>query len=432
MFWEKEIEQLQAAELNKLQLERLNRSLARSARSRFYGGRFGKSGPPKLRSLDELALFPFTTKEDLRSHFPYGFLSVPQEEVIRLHSSSGTTGNPTVVYHTSHDIDEWKNLMARSIYMAGARNTDVFQNMMGYGLFTGGLGLHYGAEKIGMLTIPIGYGNTQRQIWFMQRFGTTVLHLLPSYALKLAGTLEEMGIRSARDLTLKIIFIGAEPHTTAMREKIERALGVKAYDCYGLSEMCGPGVAFECKEQNGLHLWEDQFLMEIINPETGQRLSEGEEGELVLTTLNREAMPLIRFRTRDLTAIIPGACPCGRTHRRIMRIKGRDDDMLIINGVNLFPMQIEKVLMNIPGVGTNYLIEIYKDNYMDKLQVKVEVHGALFKGTLPDLERLEQEITSLLKSELLVTPVVKLVEPGSLPQTEGKAKRVIDLRKIEI
>jgi phenylacetate-CoA ligase len=431
MFWEKEIELMPPEELKRLQLERLNRSLERAIASPFYANRLGKAGQKSLLSLAALNDLPFTTKDDLRASFPYGLLAAPIEDVVRLHSSSGTTGNPTVVYHTARDIDEWKNLMARSLYMAGARKSDVFQNTMGYGLFTGGLGMHYGAEKLGMMTIPIGPGNMQRQIWFMQQFRTTALHILPSYALRLASSLEEAGLSARRDLALRLAFVGAEPHTEGVRRKIETELGVKAFNCYGLSEMCGPGVAFECPEQNGLHLWEDQFLMEIIDPATSLPVEPGAEGELVLTSLNREAMPLIRYRTRDLTAIIEGPCPCGRTHVRVRRITGRDDDMLIINGVNLFPLQIEQVLMKVPGVGNNYIIEVHKDRYMDKLIVKVEVHGALFRGTLEELERLEEDLAGLLKAEILVTPIVKLVEPGSLPQAEGKARRVIDLRKIE-
>ncbi len=431
MFREKEIELVPASDLRKLQLERLNDMLVRAARAPWYAERLGRAGREGLSSLAETAELPFTTKDDLREHFPYGFLAVPLEETVRLHSSSGTTGNPTVVFHTAGDIDEWRNLMARSLHMAGARRTDVFQNTMGYGLFTGGLGMHYGAEKLGMLTIPIGPGNIHRQIWFMRQFRTTALHILPSYALRLAGALRDSGVDPRRDLALRLAFIGAEPHTEGVRRRIEEELGVKAYNCYGLSELCGPGVAFECPEQNGLHLWEDHFLAEIIDPDTGRTLPPGEEGELVLTSLRREAMPLIRYRTRDLTAFLPGPCPCGRTHVRLRRIKGRDDDMLIVNGVNLFPMQIEKVLMKAPGVGNNYLIEIHKEKFMDRLVVKVEVHGALFRGTLTELERLQCEIEELLKAEILVTPIVKLVEPGTLPLAEGKAQRVVDLRKIE-
>ncbi|MBN2350989.1 MAG: phenylacetate--CoA ligase [Spirochaetales bacterium] len=431
MFWEKEIELLPASGLKQLQLERLNETLSRAARASWYAERLGRAGREGLSSLEEISELPFTTKDDLRTNFPCGLLAVPLDEAVRLHSSSGTTGNPTVVFHTARDIEEWGNLMARSLYMSGARRADVFQNTMGYGLFTGGLGMHYGAEKLGMLTIPIGPGNIQRQIWFMRQFRTTALHILPSYALRLAGALRETGVDPRRDLALRLAFVGAEPHTEGVRRRIEDELGVKVYNCYGLSELCGPGVAFECPEQDGLHLWEDHFLAEIIDPETGRPLPPGEEGELVLTSLRREAMPLVRYRTRDLTAFLPGPCPCGRTHVRLRRIKGRDDDMLIINGVNLFPMQIEKVLMKVPGVGDNYLIEIHKEKFMDRLVVKVEAHGALFRGTLKELEHLQCEIEELLKAEILVTPAVKLVEPGTLPRAEGKAKRVVDLRKIE-
>jgi phenylacetate-CoA ligase len=308
------------------------------------------------------------------------------------------------------------------------RKSDVFQNMMGYGLFTGGIGFHYGAERLGVMTIPIGPGNSKRQIWFLRHLGTTVIHILPSYALHLAGYFPEAGIDPRRDLKLRIAFIGAEPHSEAIRRKIEEIYGLKAYNSYGLSEMCGPGVAFECLLQNGLHLWEDHFYPEIIDPLSGRVLPEGEEGELVLTTLKREAMPLIRYRTGDLTRVLPGPCPCGRTHRRIERIKGRSDDMLIINGVNLFPIQIEKTLMAIPAVGRNYLIEVRKVDHMDRLEVKVELNEEVFRGTLAELEKLQARVVAELRAELGVSPVVKLVEPSSLPASEGKARRVYDLR----
>ncbi|RPJ07399.1 MAG: phenylacetate--CoA ligase [Spirochaetaceae bacterium] len=431
MFWKKEIECISRSDLDKLQAKQLALSVKRAANSVVYRERFAKAGITSLDNMEQLAMLPFTTKDDLRAAFPTGFLCVPLDKAVRLHSSSGTTGNPTVVYHTMHDLEAWADLVARSLYMTGCRPGDVFQNMMGYGLFTGGLGLHYGAEKLGMLTIPIGPGNTQRQIWFMQQFRTTVAHILPSYALRLALALADAKLMPGVDIKLRTVIIGAEPHTEGVRKKIEEMLCVKAFNCYGLSEMCGPGVAFECQEQDGLHIWEDHFLVEIIDPQTGEVLPDGQEGELVLTSLEREAMPLLRYRTRDLTAVIPGRCGCGRTHRRIRRIKGRDDDMLIINGVNCFPMQIEMVLMKIPGVGNNYVIELRKENHMDKLTVKVEVHETMFKGTLEDLEKLEQHIAALLKAEILFTPYVRLVEPGSIPVAEGKVKRVIDLRKTE-
>jgi phenylacetate-CoA ligase len=431
MYWQKEIECMPRETIKELQNERFESTVKRALQSRYYDKLFKEHGLKDIIHLDDIQKIPFTSKQDLRNYFPYGFLAVHLEEAVRLHSSSGTTGNPTVVFHTSDDIDAWATIMARSIYMTGARKNDVFQNMMGYGLFTGGLGLHYGAEKLGMLVIPIGPGNSKRQIWFMQQFQTTVIHILPSYALRLHNVMEEMGINPKKDISLRIAFIGAEPHTERIREKIEKLLNIDAYNCYGLSEMCGPGVAFECEYKDGLHLWEDEFYMEIIDPVTGEVLPDGEEGELVLTTLNRKAMPLLRYRTRDLTSIVSGACRCGRTHRRIKRIKGRSDDMLIINGVNLFPMQIEKVIMGIPEVGNNYIIEVHKKNYMDKITIKVEINEEYFHGTLSELAGIEKKIEEELKAELLVTPVVRLVEASSLPIHEGKAKRVYDLREHE-
>jgi phenylacetate-CoA ligase len=312
--------------------------------------------------------------------------------------------------------------------MTGVRKTDVFQNMMGYGLFTGGIGFHYGAERLGALTIPIGPGNSKRQLWFMQQFRTTVVHILPSYALRLATFFAETSIDPRKDLGLRIAFVGAEPHTEETRQRIEDVWGIKVYNSYGLSEMCGPGVAFECTEQDGMHLWEDHFVPEIVDPDTGRVLPEGAWGELVLTSLARTATPLIRYRTRDLSRILPGACPCGRTHRRIDRIQGRSDDMLIINGVNVFPLQVERTLMRIPAIGSNYLIEVHEENFMDRLHVKVELRQEAFEGTLAELEHLAARVTDELKAELGVTPVVKLLEAGSLPAAEGKAVRVVDLR----
>jgi phenylacetate-CoA ligase len=428
MYWEQNCETMSRDELNGYQLRMLNQTIRRARKAPHYATALAKTPEKGLASLAELAGLPFTSKAELRSGFPYGFLAVAREEVVRLHSSSGTTGNPTVVYHTRGDIAEWENLIARCMYSTGVRRNDVFQNMMGYGLFTGGIGFHYGAERLGVMTIPIGPGNSKRQIWFLKHLQTTVIHILPSYALHLYTLFPETGVDPKKDLKLRIAFIGAEPHSEATRKKIEELYGIKAYDSYGLSEMCGPGVAFECLMQNGLHLWEDHFYPEVIDPSSGRVLPAGEEGELVLTTLKREAMPLIRYRTGDLTRLLPGDCPCGRTHRRIDRIKGRSDDMLIINGVNLFPIQIEKTLMAIPQIGHNYLIEIYKENYMDRLEVKVEINEEVFRGTLSELERLAARVTAELRAEIGVTPVVRLVEPSSLPVSEGKARRVIDRR----
>jgi phenylacetate-CoA ligase len=428
-YWQKEIETLERDKLEVLQAKRLRSTIAQASNAPFYAERLKPFLGKKLSLPDRISELPFTTKADLRDQFPYGTLAVPLDEVIRLHSSSGTTGNPTVIYHTQKDIEYWQDMLARCMFMAGMRKNDVFQNMMGYGLFTGGIGFHYGAEKLGALTIPIGPGNSKRQIWFMQAFKTTAVHVLPSYALRLSTFFPEMKIDPRRDLSLRMAFVGAEPHTEETRRKIEDIYGIKVYNSYGLSEMCGPGVAFECPRQSGLHLWEDHFLMEIIDPDTGKPLPEGEWGELVLTSLTRTATPLIRYRTRDLTRIIPGACACGRTHRRIDRIKGRSDDMLIINGVNIFPMQIEKTLMSIPAIGNEYLIEIHEEDYMDKLHVSVELKRDAFQGTLSELEVLQARVVDELKHELGVTPAVKLLEAGSLPAAEGKAVRVKDLRK---
>ena len=426
MFWQKDIETMDRKDLRKFQLDCINKQIALAKKSQFYKDKHAKIG--ELKSLDEVTKLPFTTKQDLRDSFPYGCLVTDLKDVVRMHSSSGTTGNPTVVFHTKDDIANWANISARSMYCAGARSTDVFQNTMGYGLFSGGLGFHYGGERLGMMTIPIGPGNSKRQLWFMQHFKTTVVHILPSYALRLSNTVKELGIDVKKDLNLRIFFIGAEPHSEAMRKKIEELYNVKAYNSYGLSEISGPGIAFECQCQQHLHIWEDYVYPEIVDPKTFEPLPDGEEGELVLTTLQRQAMPLMRYRTKDLTRIISEPCACGRTHRRIARITARTDDMMIINGVNIFPIQIEKTILSIPEAGKNYVIELIDHNCMDKLRIKVEINNDTFKGTLKDLEKLQNKLISELKQELDVTPIVQFVEAGSLPVSEGKAKRVIDLR----
>ncbi|HEY5496745.1 MAG TPA: phenylacetate--CoA ligase, partial [Syntrophales bacterium] len=401
-----------------------------AAHSFYYDKLFKEIGlnTEDVRSLADLDKIPPTTKDDLREHWPYGFLATSRDELVRMHSSSGTTGRATVIFHTQGDIDAWTNLLARCMYMAGMRKSDVFQNMMTYGLFTGGLGFHYGAERIGALIIPAGAGNSKRQIRLLKDFETTVIHIIPSYALHLSTVFEELHI-DPKDTKIRMAFIGAEPHSEKMRQKIEDIYGFKAYNSYGLSEMNGPGVAFECPCQNGLHIWEDNFLVEILDPDTMKSLPDGEEGELVLTTLVREGMPIIRYRTKDLTRILPGTCPCGRTHRRIERIKGRTDDMLILKGVNIFPIQIEKKLMEIPGVGKNFLIILDREGYNDHMTIKVEVERQFFDGDLKHLEQLRRKIVEGLKSDILITPKVDLVDPDSLPQSEGKAKRLIDNRK---
>ncbi|MCL6621173.1 MAG: phenylacetate--CoA ligase [Syntrophobacterales bacterium] len=428
MYWNPEVETLSPEKLRTLQLERLKATVARALQAPFYRERLTAVGlgPESLRSLEDVRRLPFTTKDDLRARGP-DFLTVPRERLVRLHASSGTTGQATVVYYTRGDIEAWADLVARSMYMTGVRPGDVFQNMMGYGLFTGGLGFHYGGERLGCLTIPAGAGNSRRQVQLMQQFQTTVLHIIPSYALYLLNVFAEMGV-DPRQLPLRIAFIGAEPHTEDMRRRIEAAYGLKAYNSYGLSEMNGPGVAFECPEQNGMHVWEDAFLLEVVDPHTLEPVPPGVVGELVFTNLTREGMPLLRYRTRDLASYEETSCPCGRAMRRISRIQGRTDDMIIIKGVNIFPMQIEKVLLALPEVHTNYLVELSRRDFNDILTVKVEVKESFFKEDLRYLTGLKKRITEALKSELLVTPVVELVEPNTLPVSEGKALRIVDRR----
>jgi phenylacetate-CoA ligase len=431
MYWEKEIETLDRTGLEALQLQRLKTTLNQAANSPYYGRAFKETGidPDGVKSLADVQKLPMTTKDDLRDQWPYGFLAVSRDELVRMHSSSGTTGRATVVFHTANDIGQWTDIVARSMYMTGMRKSDVFQNMMTYGLFTGGLGFHYGAEKIGALTIPAGAGNSKRQIQIMQDFETTVIHVIPSYALHLMTVFGEMAVDPRKDTKLRIAFLGAEPHSEKMRRKLEDFYGFKAFDSYGLSEMCGPGVAFECPFQNGLHIWEDHFLVEIVDPETLAPVPDGEEGELVLTTLVRDGMPILRYRTKDLTRLLPGLCECGRTHRRIERIKGRTDDMMIIKGVNIFPIQIERKLMGIPGVGNNFVIILERAEFTDLMIIKIEVQREYFMGDLRQLEALRRRIVEELKGDILITPKVDLVEPDSLPKSEGKAKRVMDNRK---
>jgi len=420
--------------LEALQAERLRSTLEQAARAPFYQRTLAERGvtPDLVRTVDDVRRLPFTTKEDLRSGFPDGFLAVPRERVVRMHASSGTTGAPTVVYHTREDIGRWADLVARCLYMAGMRATDVFQNIMSYGLFTGGLGLHYGAERIGAMVIPIGVGNSRRQITFLQQFHTTVAHIIPSYALKLLETFHDLGLDPRKDTDLRIAVVGAEPHSEEIRQRIEDAYGVFAVNSYGLSEMNGPGVAFECPHKTGIHLWEDSYILEVVDPGTLEPVADGDLGEIVLTTLTRQAMPLVRYRTRDLARVIPGPCPCGRTHRRLSRIRGRTDDMLIIKGVNIYPIQIERVLMGIEEVGNNYLIVLDKDGPVDRLTVKIEAGPAfLSQQNIRGMETLRKRIQRALADEILVTPAVELVGHGTIPAGEGKAVRVVDNRPAE-
>ena len=424
------LETLSREEITALQLQRLRSTVEHCMHSPFYAERLKQCGvsADSIKSLDDLKRIPFTTKQDLRNTYPFGIASVKPEECVRLHSSSGTTGNPTVILHTQKDLNEWAAAVARCLWMVGLRPYDVFQNSSGYGMFTGGLGFQYGAEKMGMLTVPAAAGNTKRQIKFMTDFGTTAVHAIPSYATRLYEVMEEQGIDPRTDTRLHTLIIGAEPHSEEQRRRIEEMLGVKAYNSFGMSEMCGPGVAFECREQNGLHILADYYILEIVAPETLRPVPDGEVGELVLTTLNREAMPLLRYRTRDLTRILPGECPCGRHHKRLDRMKGRSDDMMILKGVNIFPIQIETILLQFEELTSNYLITLETRESNDEMTVEVEL-GQLFTDDYGRLQELTREITRRLKDEILVTPRVKLLPKGSLPQSEGKAVRVKDIRK---
>jgi len=418
------------SQLRSVQKTRLIATVERAAKSEFYARRFAETGVDlrSITSADDITRLPFTTKDDLRSAYPSRMLTRPVTDMVRLHASSGTTGAATVIYYTRNDIDSWADLMARCMHMVGVRAEDTFQNMSGYGLFTGGLGIHYGAERLGCLTIPAGAGNSKRQLKLLEDFQVAVIHIIPSYALHLGTVKDELGYTPDR-LKLRIALIGAEPHTVAIRERIEEVYSIKAYNSYGLSEMNGPGVAFECLEQNGMHLWEDAYLPEIVHPETGAPVADGEIGELVITTLCREGMPLIRYRTKDLTRFLPGDCPCGREHRRLDRIMGRSDDMIIIKGVNIYPMQVEQVLMSIPEVGQNYLIVLEREGYLDQMRVKVEVKEEFFVEDMRELKSLQSRISSRLRDEILITARVVLVEHNSLPKSEGKAQRVQDLRE---
>jgi phenylacetate-CoA ligase len=422
-------EWMSADELADHQSKALVRSVAQAAKSPWYSQKFAELGiePADIVSRDDVTKLPFTTKDDLRLSYPMGMLTVDQELVVRMHTSSGTTGRPTAIFHTREDIDCWAELMARCLAMAGATASDVFQNMTGYGLFTGGLGLHYGAERLGMWVIPAGAGNTARQIMLIRDFGVTCIHATPSYAMHVAERMLQEG-DDPKNLRLRLAFLGAEPYTEEMRLKLQDIYGFKAFNSYGLSEMNGPGVAFECPGQNGMHIWEDAYLVEVLNPETLQPVGEGEVGELVLTTLRRRAMPIIRYRTRDLTRLITSDCPCGRRHVRLGRMVGRSDDMLIVRGVNVFPSQIEEVLMRHEWLGGNYVIHLTRAEALDQMTVKVEIARDAFDGSMESLRHRRAELHKQLKEQIGFSAQVDVVEPGSLPASEGKAKRVIDER----
>jgi len=431
MIWNDDFETLPREAIESLQLRRLQQTLERVyATVPFYRKRFEKAGvkPNQVKSLADLRRLPFTLKQDMRDNYPYGLFAVPLDQIVRIHASSGTTGNPTVVGYTRRDLDNWTEMMARSFAAAGAHRGDVIHNAYGYGLFTGGLGAHYGAEKIGASVIPMSGGNTKKQLMIMQDFGSTVLTCTPSYCLYLAEVAAEEGI-DIHSLKLEIGILGAEPWSEKMRDEIQEKVGIKAIDIYGLSEILGPGVGIECIEaQAGLHIWEDHFIPEIIDPETEAVLPLGEQGELVITTITKEGIPMIRYRTRDITRIIAEPCVCGRTHRRLERMSGRSDDMLIIRGVNVFPSQIESVLMNIDGVEPHYLLIVDREENLDTLEVQVEVNERTFSDEIKVLQQMSRTIQEAIKEMLGISCRVRLVEPKTITRSEGKARRVIDNR----
>ena len=426
-------ERLAREEMRALQEERFASLLTRIFENvPFYRERIQKKGlcPKDIRSLDDLHRLPFTTKDDMREVYPFGLLSVPLSEIEEIHASSGTTGKPVVAAYTRNDLDIWGEVMGRTLAMGGVTKEDVVQNAYGYGLFTGGLGAHYGALNCRAAVIPISGGNTRRQLTFMQDFGSTTLCCTPSYAVHLAEAAREAGLDPKKDFKLRQGFFGAEPWSEGMRGEIERSLGIKAYDIYGLTEIIGPGVASECTEQNGLHINEDHFYPEIINPDTGEVLPDGEKGELVFTTLTKTGTPLLRYRTRDITFLTRGACACGRTTVRMHRLFGRTDDMLIIRGVNVFPSQIEEVLLRFDMLEPHYQLIVDRKDSLDRLEVQIEVTEALFSDEVRNLEVLEHTIENALASALLLHAKVRLMEPKSIMRSEGKAVRIVDKRKL--
>ena len=428
-----ELETMSREALEGLQLSRLRTQLARVyVNVPLYRRKFDEAGfrPEELESLADLQRVPFTVKDDLRSAYPFGMFAVPPRDIVRVHSSSGTTGQVTVVGYTRGDVERWSELMARTLVCAGATADDIVQVTYGYGLFTGGLGAHYGSERLGAMTIPVSGGNTARQVQILKDFGVTVLACTPSYALLIAETAAQMGI-DVPALPLRIGVFGAEPWSEGMREQIEKAMGIRAIDIYGLSEVMGPGVASECSARHGLHVFEDHFLIEIVDPVTLRQVPDGEQGEVVFSTLTKEALPVIRYRTRDISRIVTGVCECGRTFRRMERVTGRTDDMLIIRGVNVYPSQIEQVLMGIPGIAPHYQVVLTKRGSMDAVEVHVEVSPDMEFDEIRELESLKKQVAAAIAGALAVSVAVKLVEPKSIQRSEGKAKRVVDLRREE-
>mgnify|MGYP005839284601 CR=1 FL=1 len=432
MIWDVPHETMSRADLQALQLQRLQTQVARVyEKVPFYRQKLMAQGltPQAIRSYEDLYKLPFTYKRDFRDNYPLGLAAVPKEQIVRLHASSGTTGKPTVVAYTAGDIDTWSEVMARTLTAAGVTKHDVVHNAYGYGLFTGGLGFHYGAERVGAMVIPMSGGATKRQIMLLQDLGSTVLCCTPSYALFLAETALEMGV-DLRESSLRVGIFGAEPWTQRMRAEIEAKLGLKAIDIYGLSEVIGPGVSVECEHQAGLHIFEDHFLAEVVDPATGEPLPYGTRGELVFTTLTKEALPVIRYRTGDITSLHAEPCACGRTLVRMEKISGRTDDMLIVRGINVFPSQIETVLLQVEGVQPHYQIIVDRQRTLDDLEVWVEVSEEVFADDMRGLQALEGRIRDELRNMLGITARVKLVEPKSIQRSEGKARRVIDRREV--
>jgi len=433
MIYNEDFETLPREALEALQLKRLKQVAERVYHTvGFYHKKFEEAGitPEDIHGLDDLKKLPFTTKQDIRDNYPFGLFSVPMSNIVRLHASSGTTGKPTVVAYTKRDIETWAELMARSFAAAGLNKHDIIHNAYGYGLFTGGLGAHYGAEKLGASVIPMSGGSTKKQIMLLQDFGPTAICCTPSYLLFLAETGEEMGV-DMKALRLRIGVLGAEPWSERMRQEIESRLDITALDIYGLSEIIGPGVAMECLEgRRGLHIFEDNFIVEVIDPATGEPLPYGQKGELVFTTLTKEAFPLIRYRTKDISKLMPEVCKCGRTFVRMERVSGRSDDMLIIRGVNVFPSQIESVIMEIEGLEPHYQLIVDREGSLDTLEIRIEVSEKVFSDEIRQLQNIETRIRKDIKDYLGVTAKVKLVEPKSLQRFEGKAQRVIDKRNI--
>jgi phenylacetate-CoA ligase (EC 6.2.1.30) len=431
-YWNPEIETMNLQELKKLQGERLKATVERVYRNvPYYAEKMKRAGitPDDINGVDDLKKLPFTLKQDLRDNYPFGLFAVPMDQVVRVHASSGTTGKMTVVGYTKNDIEIWSECMARSLTNVGVTKDDIVHIAYGYGLFTGGLGLHYGAEKVGATVVPVSGGNTRRQVELLKDFKATVLCCTPSYALYIADEMAEMGV-SREDLSLRIGIFGAEPWSEEMRRQIEEKLGIRAYDIYGLSEVIGPGVAMDCECQNGLHIQADHFIPEIIDPETGEVLPEGSKGELVLTCITKEALPLIRYRTRDLTVLNYEKCRCGRTSPRMMKVTGRSDDMLIIRGVNVFPSQVESVLLKYAEVEPHYMIVVDRVDNLDVMEIQIEVTNGLFSDEVRKLEALEKAIRSDIESTLGIHAKVRLVERKTIQRSEGKARRVIDRRKI--